>query len=73
MKTGRYSAEEQREHEVVLAQMAQSIRLRHDLSYPQIAKMFDCSVSMVEKVAKMAGLTNTRVTGRKKQVDQQGL
>jgi len=68
MKTGRYSVEEQRQHEIVLAKIAQVVRLRHDLSYPQIAKMFDCSTSMVEKVAKLAGLANTRGTGRKKQV-----
>jgi DNA-directed RNA polymerase specialized sigma24 family protein len=65
MKTGRYSAEEEQQHEIVLAQIAQLLRLRHDLSYPQIAKQFDCSTSMVEKVAKMAGLTKTRKTGRK--------
>lgn len=68
MKTGRYSAEEQRQHEVVLANIAQVIRLRHDLSYPQIAEIFGCSTSMVEKVAKLAGLSGTRGRGRKKQV-----
>lgn len=37
------------------------------LSYTQIAKQFTCSTSMVQKVARVAGLLGTRGTGRKKQ------
>jgi hypothetical protein len=71
MKTGRYSAEEQRQHDEVLAKMAVTIRLRPDLTYPQIAQMYACSESMVQKVVRMAGLTKTRPKGRRKRVTVQ--
>jgi hypothetical protein len=67
VKTGRLNAEEQRQHDEELARMAVLIRMRPDLSYTQIAKQFTCSTSMVQKVARIAGLIGTRGTGRKKQ------
>jgi hypothetical protein len=67
MKTGRLNAEKQRQHDGELARMAVVIRMRPDLSYPEIAKQFACSTSMVQKVARVAGLIGGRGTGRKKQ------
>jgi len=63
MKTGRYSASEQLAHEETLARMAIFIRMRPDLNYNQIAEHFQCSTSMVEKVARRAALR--RKPGRK--------
>lgn len=67
MKTGRLNVEEQRQHDEELTSMAVLIRMRPDLSYTHIAKQFMCSTSMVQKVARVAGLIGSRGTGRKKQ------
>lgn len=66
MKTGRYSAEEQRRHDETLAKMATVIRLRPDLSYPEIAKMFNCGTTLVQKVVRLAGLKGSRPVGRRR-------
>ena len=50
MKTGRYSAEEQRLHDEAIAKMALTIRLRADLTYPRSPKCTDAASPWCRKL-----------------------